>query len=363
MENCIAIHKEDKFIYNIYITKSFNDLPTELSAFNTKSKKICIISDDIVAGLYMEEVKNVLSTIFKEVHYFIFAAGEFSKNLDTVRNVYTFLIENNFDRSDMLAALGGGVVGDLTGYTAATYLRGIDFIQIPTTLLSQVDSSIGGKTGVDFDQYKNMVGAFYQPKLVYMNVASLSTLSDSQYFSGMGEVIKHGIIKDNEYYEWLKENADEIIRRSLDVCMEMIIRSCHIKRKVVENDPYEKTGERALLNFGHTIGHAVEKLMNFNMLHGECISVGSIAASYISVGKGILGNEELEDIISTFALFNLPVCINGLSANEIILAARHDKKMESGQIKFILIKAIGNAYVDMTVSDKDIQNAIDFING
>lgn len=187
----------------------------------------------------------------------IFEAGESQKNLDTVKMIYEKLILAKFDRKDLLVALGGGVTGDITGFTAATYLRGIDFVQIPTSLLAQVDSSIGGKTGVDFDSYKNMVGAFHMPKLVYINVSTLTTLSDEQFISGMGEIIKHGLIKDSAYFDWLIENHDRILARDKDVLMEMIRVSCNIKRVVVENDPTEK-GDRALLNFGHTLGHAIE---------------------------------------------------------------------------------------------------------
>lgn len=176
------------------------------------------------------------------------------------------------------------MVGDLTGYAAATYLRGIDFIQIPTSLLSQVDSSIGGKTGVDFDSYKNMVGAFHMPKLVYMNLSVLKTLSNRQFCSGMGEIIKHGLIKNANYFTWLKENEAQIAALDLPTVGEMIYESNVVKKNVVENDPTEK-GERALLNFGHTLGHAIEKYMNFEFLHGECVLIGCALASIISYKK------------------------------------------------------------------------------
>ena len=182
--------------------------------------------------------------------------------MNTVQKLYETLISENFYRDDLLLALGGGVVGDLTGYAAATYLRGIDFIQIPTTLLSQVDSSIGGKTGVDFEQYKNMVGAFYQPKLVYTNISTLKNLDGRQFLSGMAEVLKAGLIKDSKFYEWIINNLFEIMELNESIIENMVYQSALIKVNVVINDPTEK-GERALLNFGHTIGHAIEKHMNF----------------------------------------------------------------------------------------------------
>ena len=197
----LTVHLNDRPIYNIVFTNEFTSLINKISPINIKNKRICIVSETNVAPLYMDQVIEVLTGNCKEISTFVFPEGEPSKNLYTVKNLYEHLILSKFDRNDMLIALGGGVVGDLTGFTASTYLRGIDFIQIPTSLLSQVDSSIGGKTGVDFDSYKNMVGAFYMPKLVYMNISVLETLSNRQLISGMGEIIKHGIIKDYEYFE------------------------------------------------------------------------------------------------------------------------------------------------------------------
>ena len=213
-----------------------------------------------------------------------------------------------FERRDILIALGGGVTGDLTGYAAATYLRGIGFIQIPTSLLSQVDSSIGGKTGDDFSSYKNMVGAFHQPELVYSNVSTLKSLTKRQYISGLGEIIKHGLIKNAAYYRWLKENREDILARDTAVMMEMIKVSDEIKKNVVESDPFEK-GERAKLNFGHTLGHSVEKLMDFKMLHGECVSIGMAAAAGISYERGLISRDDFDDVINTLEDFMLPVSI------------------------------------------------------
>ena len=183
----------------------------------------------------------------------------------------------------------------MTGFAAATYLRGISFIQLPTTLLSQVDSSIGGKTGVDFNQYKNMIGAFHQPSLVYMDLNTLKTLNDRELCAGMAEVIKHGLIKDSSYYSWIKDHHIRIMNRDYEVLEEMIYKSCQIKGDVVEHDPKEK-GERALLNFGHTVGHSIEKLMNFEWLHGECVAIGSIVATAISMNKGFISKDEFDDI-------------------------------------------------------------------
>lgn len=288
---------------------------------------------------------------------FVFPEGEQSKNLNTVRDLYEKLIINKFDRNDLLIALGGGVVGDLTGFTAATYLRGIDFIQVPTSLLSQVDSSIGGKTGVDFDSYKNMVGAFHMPKLVYMNLNVLNTLDSRQFTSGMGEIVKHGIIKDKEYFYWLKNNLYQIKELDYNILGEMIRKSCIIKKNVVENDPTEK-GERALLNFGHTLGHAIEKYMDFKFLHGECVFLGMIAATIISYNKGNISNQAKNEILGFINMFNLPKLPEDIDIKSIVSYTKNDKKMSGNKIKFILINNIGDAYIDTDVSDEDMISAL-----
>ena len=261
-------------------------------------------------------------------------------------------------------ALGGGVVGDLCGFTAATYLRGIRFIQVPTTLLSQVDSSIGGKTGVDFDAYKNMVGAFHMPQLVYTAATSLLTLTEEQFACGMGEVIKHGLIMDADYYEWLQAHRKEILARDLSVCEQMILVSCRVKRDVVEQDPTEQ-GIRGILNFGHTLGHAIEKLMHFQLLHGQCVALGCVAAAGLSAKRGEITMEEALHIREVFADFGLPTAIAdfGLSREEIIAATKNDKKMDSGRIKFILLHRVGEAFIDRTVTDEEMNTCLDWLMG
>lgn len=347
--------------YDIVFSQDFNDLTVELEAFDIANKKLCIVTDSKVGNLYSSEVCDLLSTKAKELHVFTFQEGEASKNLDTSKELYTFLIEHKFDRNDMLVALGGGVTGDLTGYCAATYLRGIDYIQIPTSLLAQADSSIGGKTGVDFDGYKNMVGAFHMPKLVYMNISTLQTLEGRQFFAGFAEIMKHGIIKDSEFYVWLIENMYEICERQPDILLEMIMKSCSIKKAVVEKDPTEK-GDRALLNFGHTIGHAIEKAMGFEMLHGECVAVGAVAAAYISWKKGYLPMEEYYEVRDMFVPFYLPISVDNINPQEILTLTKSDKKANGDKIKFVLIKHIGKAFIDETVTDEEILAAIEEIN-
>lgn len=353
----LTVHLDQKPIYNIEYSDSFQGLADCIEKLGYKERKICVVSESNVASLYLDAILLLLEKCCKKAVSYVFPEGEESKNLDTVKGLYEKLIIEKFDRNDVLIALGGGVVGDLTGYTAATYLRGIDFIQIPTSLLSQVDSSIGGKTGVDFDSYKNMVGAFHMPKLVYMNLKVLDTLSIRQFNSGMGEVVKYGFIKDRAYFDWLNANKANIISKDFDTLYEMVRRSCQVKRNVVENDPTEK-GERALLNFGHTLGHAIEKYMNFQLLHGECVFIGSLLATIISYNKGLISEEDRNLIFDTINAFDVPKLPKDLDIDKVVSYTKNDKKVTGDKIKFILIKKIGDAYIDMDVTDEDMKQSI-----
>ena len=357
---CIPVGCQGRHAYDIDLERSFERLPDCLKALACADRKICLVTDSTVEKLYLKQVKQILESCCGQVTSFSFPAGEANKTLDTVRSLYEHLIRSHMERKDLLIALGGGVVGDLVGFAAATYLRGIDFVQIPTTLLSQVDSSIGGKTGVDFDAYKNMVGAFHQPKLVYMNLSVLDTLPEEQFSCGMGEILKHGLIRDAGYYDWILEHRERLLKRDMDAMEEMISRSCEIKRQVVEQDPCEQK-DRALLNFGHTLGHAIEKQMQFRLLHGQCVALGSLAAAYISWQRGYLTEQELLNIRRGNESFSLPVSFSGANADDIIRAARSDKKMEKGKIKFILLKKIGDATIDRTVTEKEMKAALDYL--
>ena len=319
--------------------------------------RMAVVTDSVVGPLYLERVAESLKAAGYAVSAYEFPAGEKSKKFGTLSDILEFLARERVTRADCLAALGGGVVGDLTGYAAATYLRGIGFVQMPTTLLSQVDSSIGGKTGVDFDSYKNMVGAFHMPRLVYMSLGALKTLPERQFAAGMAEVIKNGLIQDRAYYEWLNGHRQEIRSGAYEAILSMVYESCRIKKQVVEEDPTEQ-GIRAWLNFGHTAGHAVEKLKHFEWHHGECVSVGCAAAAWISLRRGLITEEEYEGMEETLRSFGLPVRVADVSPESALEAVRHDKKMEAGKIKFILLKKIGEAFVAPDVEDEEILDAI-----
>lgn len=357
MANRMTINYEKKPCYDIVFAGDFSLLAEELADLGIADRRVAVICDSNTEKLFGGEVAEIFEKCCKKVILHAFPAGEANKTLDTVKEIYRKLIEEKFDRKDMLVALGGGVVGDITGYAAATYLRGIDFIQIPTTLIAQSDSSIGGKTGVDFDGYKNMVGAFYMPKLVYMNVGTLKKLDDRQFYAGFAEVMKHGLIRDALFYEWLLDHMYEIHDRDTEVLLEMVMKSCGVKKLVVEKDPKEQ-GDRALLNFGHTIGHAIEKAKNFEMMHGECIALGMVAAAFISWKRENISMEEYYEVRDMFVPFNLPISIDDIDPEEILSLTKSDKKMEAGQIKFVLLKKVGKAYVDRTVTDAEILDAV-----
>ena len=359
---CMDVKKDGQFCYHIYLEPDFAKLLEAVEPLNIKERKLCIVADSTTAELYGTELKEILKETCTYVSMFVFPAGEVNKTLNTVRDLYEHLILEKFDRKDMLVALGGGVVGDLTGFAAATYLRGIGFIQIPTTLLSQVDSSIGGKTGVDFDAYKNMVGAFHMPRLVYMNLNVLKTLPDRQFACGMGEIIKHGLIQDSDYLEKLSTYQREIREKNYAALLWMVAGSCKVKRHVVEEDPTEQ-GIRAWLNFGHTIGHSVEKLKDFTLCHGECVAIGCAAAAWMSWKRGLISEKEKEAAEQLLLDYQLPVRVKGLQPEDIVKTTKLDKKMDAGKVKFVLLKKIGEAFVTRDVEDEELLRASRYVCG
>lgn len=324
--------------YDILIEKGLLDKSGELIKTVLKGKKICLISDTNVNTLYGDKVKALLVAEGYDVYTYIFKAGEASKNTATVIDMVEFMAENGLTREDGVVALGGGVCGDMAGFAAAIYLRGIQFVQIPTTLLSQVDSSVGGKTAVDLPQGKNLCGAFHQPSLVIIDSNVLDTLPAHFFSDGMGEVIKYGCIKSRVLFDKL---AEEEIRESID---DVIYDCLDIKRQVVENDEKEH-GERALLNFGHTCGHAIEKLWNFETVsHGEAVGIGMVMISRVGESMGITESGTAEKIISVLEKYNLKT-EDTHSTAEIVSAMSADKKRTGKGIKFVMLNKIGDSFI------------------
>ena len=339
----LTVHVGDT--YEIFIEKGLLKDCGKYVRVVSKAKKIAIITETNVAPLYLDTVKNCIENEGFEVVNYIFPAGESSKTTETIVNIVEFLAENGLTREDMVVALGGGVCGDMAGFAAAIYLRGIKFVQIPTTLLSQVDSSVGGKTGVDLPQGKNLCGAFHQPALVLIDPDVLETLSPHFFSDGMGEVIKYGCIKSKVLFERIEtENVKDFIEDLIYDCV-------NIKRGVVERDEKE-AGERALLNFGHTAGHTIEKLHNFtDISHGEAIGVGMVMISEAGERIGLTERGTTDRIRKVLEKYNMKTEVEN-SVTDIIGAMYHDKKRTGSGIKFIMLHSLGDSFINPVENDK-----------
>jgi len=308
------------------------------------SGKIIVITNPIVKGLYGDTLMQSLSLKGFEAHILEVADGEQYKSLDTAAGLYKSLSELHAERGSTIIALGGGVIGDLAGFVAATYQRGVPLIQLPTTLLAQVDSSIGGKVAVNHEQLKNNIGAFYQPKLVISDVGILKTLTEADYYNGLAEVIKSAVIKDKEFFNFIEANTDAIKARESGILEEVVYRSASIKASVVAQDETD-LGIRSILNFGHTIGHAIETVSQFRMAHGGAVSIGMVAAATISNKMGIFSDDGFDRLKRLIARFGLPLEISGQKADDILQTMKHDKKVTDGRIRFVLPKAIGDVFI------------------
>jgi len=310
-----------------------------------KRKQVAIVSNSTVAPLYMANISEPLKAAGVNVIEIILPDGEAYKNNETLNLIYDALLKNRCERNTTLIALGGGVIGDLTGYAAATYLRGVPFIQVPTTLLSQVDSSVGGKTGINHPLGKNMIGAFYQPKLVLADTDTLKTLPSRELSAGVAEVIKYGLIRDVDFFSWLEINMSKLMALDEAVLSYAIYRSCQNKAEVVAADEHE-TGERALLNLGHTFGHAIENAMGYGVwLHGEAVAAGTMLAAGLSLKQGWLSEQDVHRMNAIFKAANLPLNPPKLGANRYLELMQLDKKVADGQIRLVLQKAIGKAVI------------------
>lgn len=309
-----------------------------------KGKSAVIVSNATVAPLYLETVQSALNGLRHKA--IILPDGESYKTIDSLNLIYTQLLEDRFDRNTTLIALGGGVIGDITGFAAASYQRGIPFIQVPTTLLSQVDSSVGGKTGVNHPLGKNMIGAFYQPQAVIIDITTLSTLPDRELSAGIAEIIKYGILGDAEFFAWLEANMDKLLDRDADALAYAIARSCQDKAYIVAADEKEK-GMRALLNLGHSFGHAIETGMGYGVwLHGEAVACGMVMAARLSQAMGWIDQAAVHRISTLIERAHLPVTPPQLMSPQHFMDLMSvDKKVLDGQLRLVLLHAIGKAVV------------------
>jgi 3-dehydroquinate synthase len=330
--------------YPIHIGEGILSQP-ELFLERLPQKRVAIVSNTTVAPLYMETLRSALQSHGVVSVPIVLPDGEEYKNWQTLNLIYDALLAHRCERGTSIIALGGGVVGDLTGFAAATYLRGVPFFQIPTTLLAQVDSSVGGKTGINHPLGKNMIGAFYQPRAVIADPATLDTLPDRELRAGIAEIIKYGLIRDPAFLEWLEENIAGLLVRDARILVEAIRRSCINKAEIVEADEHE-SGVRALLNLGHTFGHAIENAMGYGVwLHGEAVAAGTILAAELSQRMHLINSGDVTRIRELYARVGLPSVAPNLGAGEYLRLMGLDKKVEGGKMRFVLLESIGRASI------------------
>lgn len=342
--------------YPICIGKNLLDR-SELLTQHIPGNSALIVSNETVAPLYMDKVEKSLAGL--KYKTLVLPDGEKYKNQETLNTIYDCLLSNQFDRNTTLIALGGGVIGDITGFAAATYQRGVHLIQIPTTLLSQVDSSVGGKTAVNHPLGKNMIGAFYQPRAVIADTETLNTLEDRELSAGIAEVIKYGLIRDIEFLEWLEKNIDKLISRNTIALAYAIDRCCKNKADVVAADETE-AGQRALLNLGHTFGHAIETGMGYgNWLHGEAVASGMVMAARMSEKLGWIKPTDVDRVIDIVERANLPVkAPEKMTSKRFLEFMAIDKKVSDGVLKLVLLKDIGKAVVTSDYTQEALMETI-----
>jgi len=342
--------------YPICIGKNLLD-HHELLTQHIPGNSALIVSNETVAPLYMDKVEAALGSLKYET--LVLPDGEEYKNQETLNTIYDCLLSKKFDRNTTLIALGGGVIGDITGFAAASYQRGVHFIQIPTTLLAQVDSSVGGKTGINHPLGKNMIGAFYQPRVVIADTNTLNTLEDRQLSSGIAEVIKYGLIRDTEFLEWQEDYIDHLVERDPDALAYAIERSCRNKAEIVAADERE-SGQRALLNLGHTFGHAIETGMGYgNWLHGEAVASGMVMAARLSEKLGWITQQDVDRVIDILERAHLPIrAPDKMTADRFIELMSLDKKVIDGVLKLVLLKSIGQGIVTSDYTQDALLEAI-----
>jgi 3-dehydroquinate synthase len=325
-------------IFGDGILNRFGSFCRELALGNN----VMIVTSAVIGSFYLEPVKKSLLDADYNVHVFVVPDGEEYKNIATLQNIYDALISAALDRGAFIVALGGGVVGDMSGFAAATYLRGIPFVQVPTTLLAQVDSSVGGKTGINLQKGKNLVGAFHQPKLVCIDVSTLDTLPEREYISGLAEVVKYGVVADADFFEYLSNNSPGLMARDKNCLLAVEKRSCAVKASIVVRDERE-SGLRAVLNYGHTIGHAIESLSGYKKyLHGEAVAIGMAYAARISETMGYSAKTDTERILHLLEVLRLPLELPCYSLDNYMQAMLRDKKVKDGSITMVLNKGIGD---------------------
>lgn len=329
--------------YPIFIGSDLN--VADLLEPYVKGKQVMIVTNDTVAPLYLQHYQHALNQLGKTVAHCILPDGECNKDFQHLHLIFDALLQAGFNRDCTVLALGGGVVGDMAGYASASFQRGVRFIQVPTTLLSQVDSSVGGKTGINHPLGKNMIGAFKQPEVVLADMSQLVTLPDRELSAGLAEVIKYALLCDEEFLVWLEANMEQLVARDPVLLAEAVYRSCAHKARIVANDEKEQ-GERALLNLGHTFGHAIESYLGYGVwLHGEAVATGMVMAADLSARMGWITQSDLARTKSIIQRAQLPVACPEIPLDEFLGFMAHDKKVLDGQLRLILLKQVGQAVI------------------
>ncbi|MGH1484898.1 MAG: 3-dehydroquinate synthase [Cellvibrionaceae bacterium] len=353
----LTVDLGDQRSYPIFIGGgSLNDI--DFFAPYISGRQVCIVSNETIAPLYLQALVDMLSPHY-QVDAVILPDGEKFKTLEILSQIYDCLLEKKHNRTTTLIALGGGVVGDMTGFAAASYQRGVNFIQVPTTLLSQVDSSVGGKTGVNHPLGKNMIGAFHQPRSVIIDTNVLATLPARELSAGIAEIIKYGLIIDSEFYQWLEDHMAELKSLESSIIIEAIARSCETKADVVSQDEKE-SGIRAILNLGHTFGHAIEAAQGYgNWLHGEAVAAGMVVAAELSAQLGWIKGGEVDRLRTLLVAAELPVQIpSDMSVEKFLDLMSVDKKVIDGRLRLVLLKAIGESIVTDEAPKEAVASAI-----
>lgn len=351
----------DSRSYPIHIGAGLLQLP-ELIVPHLVQKKVAVLTNPVVGELYLEKLASGLSAHGVGVVPVVVPEGESHKTWETLNTIFDRLLAHRCERKTTVIALGGGVIGDLAGFAAAVYLRGVPFIQVPTTLLAQVDSSVGGKTGINHPLGKNMIGAFYQPRLVLADTATLNTLPDRELSAGLAEVIKYGLIRDRAFFEWLEREMERLVGRDAEALAQAVRRSCEIKAEVVAEDELE-TGVRALLNLGHTFGHAIEAGLGFGTwLHGEAVAAGTMLAARLSQKMGMLDAADVSRIADLFNRAKLPVEAPDLRPARYLELMGLDKKVEQGRLRLVLLESVGSACITADFPQRSLGEVLEALS-
>lgn len=332
--------------YPIYISTGSLQTLGSICLEHVLGRKVAIVTNPTIGAYYLDTVRESLVAAGFSVSCIHVPDGEKFKTSETLNLIYHELIDAGLDRGSFLVALGGGVIGDIVGFAAATYLRGIPFVQVPTSLLAQVDSSVGGKTGINHPKGKNLIGAFYQPNFVLIDLATLDTLPEREYLSGLAETVKYGVVLDAEFFDFLEDNVDKLLQRDKDTLHHAVKQSCQLKASIVERDEREG-GLRAVLNYGHTIGHAVETLTDYQMfLHGEAVAIGMAQAAKISMELGYASEIDSKRLSTLLRTLKLPTKLPSFTKDQYLAAIQHDKKVKDGSLNFVFNGNIGNFVID-----------------